>query len=758
MTATAPARRRASTGAGDAGPLPATKFDVPIVRDDLVERPGLVAAIRPAEATRLALVGAPAGSGKTTLLAQWARAPGTPPVAWVSLDDQDDDAARFCSCLLEGLRRIAPGLGARAEGAVRAGADLVEFVVPLLVSELAALDRPAVIVLDDYHLVSAPPVHRALAHLVERLPVGHQLVVATRHDPPLPLARLRVRRELAEIRAGDLSFSDAEARALLNAGLGLDLDDEDVAELRRRTEGWAAGLQLAGLSLRGRLGASTFIRSFAGDDRQIVDYLGAEVLDALPADTRAFLVRTAVLDRLSGPLCDAVTGTTGATERLERLERDNLFVLPLDDKREHYRYHHLFAELLRHELRRSAPDEVALLHRRASAWHRAHGSPDAAVHHAVAAGDLDDAAALVAGAWADLFNRGRLGTVARWLDALPADAALSDWRLWLARTWSALDAGRLDEARSWLEAAAAGRVAAPQAEDAVRAGAWRTLLEALQCFKAGDVAGAGRALGDRRAAGPPDPFRETVESLLAGVVAYWRGDEAAAAAALEEAARRAAADGNALAELYTLGYLAKAAADAGDLERASAYERRAAEPAEAEPALDEQFPAMFRHLARSALAAAADDRPAALAAAARSEELARRGAGVIERAWALVELGRRHVAAGAPEEAAAALSAAEGALVGARDPGRMAARLRRARREIEPGAPSGRRPDDRDELSDRELAVLRLLPTELSQREIGEVLYVSLNTVKSHVRAIYLKLGTDSRQDAVARARERELI
>src|SRR4051794_36540594 len=212
MTATAPARRRASTGAGDAGPLPATKFDVPIVRDDLVERPDLVAAIRPAETTRLALVGAPAGSGKTTLLAQWARAPGSPAVAWVSLDDHDDDEARFCSCLLEGLRRIAPGLGVRAEGAVRAGADLVEFVVPLLVAELAALDRPAATLLDDSPLIPAPPAPRPLAPLVERLPPAPQLALAARHAPPLPLARLRVRRELAEVRAADLSFSDADAR------------------------------------------------------------------------------------------------------------------------------------------------------------------------------------------------------------------------------------------------------------------------------------------------------------------------------------------------------------------------------------------------------------------------------------------------------------------------------------------------------------------------------------------------------------------
>jgi LuxR family maltose regulon positive regulatory protein len=759
MGTSAPPKRRRQARASLTELLPATKFEVPVVREDLVQRPALLAAVCPLDTTRLTLVAAPAGCGKTTLLAQWARRPGTQAVAWLSLDGDDNESLRFCSCMLEAMRRIEPGFGARVEGALVAGADLVEVVAPLLVNELVLLARPTVLVLDDYHLISAPEVHDSLARLLEHLPPRHQLAIAAREDPPLPLPRLRARGQLAEIRATDLSFSDDEARLMLNARLGLSLSGWDVAELRRKTEGWAAGLQLAGLSLRGGAHAGAAIRSFGGDDRQIVDYLGAEVLDGLDEEMRSFLLATSILDAMSGPLCDAVTGQPGGAQRLERLERQNLFLVALDDRRQEYRYHHLFRELLRHELRRTMPERIAALHRAAMVWHRDHGSVDAAVAHAIAAGEPDEAARLIAAAWAETFNRGHLATVTRWLDALPPAAALSDWRLWLARTWAALDGGRLDEAEEWLHAAERGRLELVDPHDAMTAGRWRSLLRSLHRFKSGDVRAAAHELSAIRPAAHPDPFADTVARILAGLVAHWRGDLDAAVPAFELARTAAEADGNGLAELYSLGYLAAIRAAAGDVQETEALLERCRALVAERPATDERFIAMIWHLARGRALRDAGDPAAARAVARRAVELSQRGAGRIERAWSLVELGRTHAALGDAAAADQALAGARWLLADAQDPGRVATMLHRAEREAGPKRSRPRRRVDRgDDLSERELAVLRLLPTEMSQREIGQALYVSLNTVKSHVRSIYAKLSADSRAEAITRARELELL
>ena len=313
-------------------------------------------------------------------------------------------------------------------------------------------------------------------------PDGLRVVMTSRTDPPIGLSRLRARGDLAEIRAPDLRFSDDEARALL-AEAGLSLRDDEVARLRQRTEGWAAGLYLAGLSLRGREDAARFIADFAGDDRLVVDYLADEVLEGLPAERREFLLRTSVLGRLSGPLCDAVAGTSGSARVLAELERSNLFLVPLDNRREWYRYHHLFGELLQHELALTAPDEVAELHRRAAAWHLAEGSVDDAVRHAVGAGDLAQAADLIAEHWSDHLRRGWTVTTQNWLELLPAETVLADVRLCLAEAWLAINLGLPEEAERWLDAAEAceGAWGDPQLE------ASRIAARSLARLLAGDA-------------------------------------------------------------------------------------------------------------------------------------------------------------------------------------------------------------------------------------------------------------------------------
>ena len=278
---------------------------------------------------------------------------------------------RFWDGILAALQTISPHIGGSAQAALHSpGTTVQDHVLPLLINDLAALPAPLVLVLDDYHLIENRQIHEPVELLIERLPAGTHLVIATRSDPPLAMSRLRARGQLTEIRAADLRFSLSEAADFLNDVIGLRLNDDEVARLHDRTEGWAAGLQLAGLSLKGREDHRQFIDSFAGDDQQIVDYLGSEVLDSQPAVLREFLLRSSILDRLAGPLCSAVTGIAEAEVLLRRLERDNAFVIALDSKREWYRYHHLFAELLRHELAHSAPALVPELHRRASAWYR----------------------------------------------------------------------------------------------------------------------------------------------------------------------------------------------------------------------------------------------------------------------------------------------------------------------------------------------------------------------------------------------------
>jgi LuxR family transcriptional regulator, maltose regulon positive regulatory protein len=595
----APATAVGGGGPPAAGPvLVVTKLRAPAVRADLVPRRRLVDLLVRRGAHKLTLIDAPAGWGKTTLLAEWQDDPGEArPFAWVSLDKADNDPVRFWSYVLRALGTVEPGLGEQALGVLGGRVpSITRDVLPQLINELAAGARELVLALDDYHLIVNHQIHEGLELLLERLPARLHLAIATRSDPPLPLARMRVRGELLEVRSDALRFRDEEAAALLNGQVGLGLSEADVARLQRRTEGWAAALVLAALSLRGRADAARFIDAFAGDHRHVVDYLGGEVLAGQPADRRRFLVHTSILDRLCGPLCDAVTGGSGSAAALEAIERANLFLVPLDATRTWYRYHHLFSELLRHELHRSEPALVATLHRRASVWYRAAGLIPDAVQHAVGGGDLDQARELIAEHWLGFFNRGELATVADWLDALPQRVVARDSRLAVARVWLALDLGRLGEAGEWLERAERGlhHGWAPGLESGI------ALLRAVHRFKTGDV---GQAQGAARRAIELEehgmPFWRTVASVLLGVTLYWRGAADDAGPALEAALVLAEADGNRLAELYALGYLAGVHAGRGELAAADRLLERATALVQTDPAAGEHFVAMMAHLVRA---------------------------------------------------------------------------------------------------------------------------------------------------------------
>jgi LuxR family maltose regulon positive regulatory protein len=415
--------------------LLATKLHMPGPQPGFVPRPRLVEALGEGLARGRVLVCAPAGFGKTALLADWARGDGRP-VAWLGLDAGDSDPARFWRYVVAALEGARPGLAGRV-GPPPPGS--VAGLVTALINELAADPGPdeVLLVLDDYHLVDSGPVHESVAFLLENLPPGLRVVVSGRVHPPLPLARLRARGQLAELRAADLRFTDEEAAALLGEAAGPGLPGTAVATLVARTEGWAAGLQLAGLSLREHADPAGFVAAFSGSHRFVLDYLADEVLAGQPEPVRTFLLETSVLERLSGELCDAVTGRAGSQAMLERVERAGLFLVPLDEVRGWWRYHHLFADLLRARLQAEQPGHVAVLHRKGAAWCEEHGLADDAVRHALAAGDPEWAARLVERHVETLLGRSEGVTLRRWLSALPAQAVRDRPRLCLAQAYAA---------------------------------------------------------------------------------------------------------------------------------------------------------------------------------------------------------------------------------------------------------------------------------------------------------------------------------
>jgi len=431
--------------------LLATKLHVPQVRRGFVARPRLADRLTQAHGGQLTLVCAPAGFGKTALLADWARR-SQRPVAWLSLDEGDNDPARFWRHATAALDRVRP-VDADRVAALLQGLrpSSFEAVVTALVNELVGVAEEVVLVLDDYHLIQAAPVHTSVGFLLEHLPAQVRLVVASRADPPLPLARLRARGQLVELRERDLRFTPQEAAELLREAVGADLPEAPVAVLADRTEGWVAGLQLAALSLQGRTDIAAFVAGFSGSHRYVLDYLTEEVLARQPDHLVRFLLETSVLERLSGGLCDAVTGRADSQRLLEQAERANLFLVPLDEVRGWWRYHHLFADLLRARLQQHHSDRVPALHRAAATWSEEHGLADEAVRHALAAGEAVWAARLIERHFDALLGRSEDATLRRWLQALPAELVRTRPRLCLAQAVAAVTAVRPEAAASLLD-------------------------------------------------------------------------------------------------------------------------------------------------------------------------------------------------------------------------------------------------------------------------------------------------------------------
>jgi LuxR family transcriptional regulator, maltose regulon positive regulatory protein len=401
-----------------------TKLYVPSARRPQVARPRLIEQLNQGASSKLTLVSASAGSGKTTLLAQWLAADETRKrsAAWLSLDDNDNREALFWSYVIAAMETVAPGVGGTAMSLLESPqAPPIEPVLTTLINDWSSLTQDIVLVLDDYHLISTREIHDSIAFLLAHLPPHIHVVIASRADPPLALARMRARGELVEVRIGELRFRPDEATAYFNDVMGLHLAERDVAAIEARTEGWIAALQLAALSMQGREDVASFIAGFAGDDRYIVDYLVEEVLERQTEQVRRFLLETSILDRLSGPLCEAVTGQAGGNAMLETLDHANLFVVPLDDRRRWYRYHHLFGDVLQARLLNDQSADVAELHRRAGKWYEQTGQVSDAIRHAFAALDFPNAANLIERVLPELRKSRQEATLIDWLGALPQE-------------------------------------------------------------------------------------------------------------------------------------------------------------------------------------------------------------------------------------------------------------------------------------------------------------------------------------------------
>jgi ATP/maltotriose-dependent transcriptional regulator MalT len=745
---------RVSGGVDQSGTAPTvlvTKLHPPVVPGQVVHRERLFSRLHAGHGRRLTLVACPAGFGKSTLLAAWREHEATDrPVAWVTLDDGDDDAVVLWSHAIEALCRVCPALREHELGTAALAAPLREVLLPRLANALAE-QGDVVLILDDAHRLTSAAARDSIAWFVDHAPASTQVVLSTRADPALPVGALRAHGQLVELRADDLRFTNGEADEFLNGRLGLGLEPHDLALLVGRTEGWPAGLYLAALSLEGSADKPAMVQAFDGTAAHVVDFLSSEVLSGYDPELQRFMLRTSVLERLCAELCDAMLDSTGSAAVLEQLVRSNLFLLPLDDHRRWFRFHHLFAQLLRVELERREPGAADTLHRRASAWHAASGTTDEAVHHALAAGAYHEAGALVAAAWVHYVNAGRTSSVLDWLTRFPGEVVDADGQLLLVQAWASALRGREHDMRRAIGLARerADLEAGPLPDGFSSLASSISVLSAA--FGWGDV----RVMleeGGRAAAreGLDSPWRPVVSWSL-GWGHYCAGNLAAAERWLTETAQLAPAADQWVVGTGAIADLSILAGFRGDREEQLRLACEAVDQAQ-RTGLIEACEVGEVHTAYGC---------ALLAHGRREEALPELEQGVfLRRIWGqpldlldgLIALAPAVAAIGDGTRAEALFREAEELVRRCPDAGVLPERLRAARRAASPSSP-GTAP-----LSERELTVLRLLSGGMTEREIAAELVISFNTVHSHVKAVYRKLGASSRPEALERARREALL
>jgi len=743
----------------DSSAVIGTKLRVPSPRPEQVIRPRLFEMLEAGLERKVTLVSAPAGYGKTILLSQWLMSDETNGAfAWVSLDEQDNDPIRLWRHIVESLGRGVPvkAFGASALAALNvAGAGVVDTVLPRLVNELGEVPQKVTLVLDDYQFATDDGCRESMEFFVEHLPENFHLVLATRSDPPLRLGRLRARGELAEIRTEELAFTEREAAFLLNGRLHLEVGTDDLRVLLVRTEGWPAGIYLAALSMEGKENVHDFIQAFGGSNRYILDLLGEEVLAGLPAAEREFMLKTSVLAEMAGPLCDEVVGGESSGALLDELARSNLFVVALDENGGWYRYHHLFSDLLLYELKSSRPDLLPELHGRAGAWFEEKGMFEDAIRHAMAASEHQRAGMLIARHWFRYAVTGQLSSLERWLEALPEYLRGRDAPLVLVRAWICAIYGRREESEHFLRLAESlpyeGRL--PDGSTAVESET--AIIRAL--FGYGGVksmvAAAARSVELESEQDPP--WRLALVKMALGQSAYLSGDISTARKSLDDAIAMISAD-QPLWRIGALYLLSVVAVDEGRLDEAESHAR------EARSLVERFIPQGSRETSAVSIALGRvfgelgrlDEAQTEL----ESGLAARRSPDV--NPWptllGLLALARVRAARGDRPGALALLEEARDIVEAYPDAGIFPDLLERQEHELS----KSRRVESAltEVLTERELDVLRLFDGGDSYRQIGQALYVSVNTVKTHARSIFRKLEVSSRDEALERARQRALI
>jgi len=741
-------RQSATTGPREARQVVlATKIAPPPSRPEHIPRERLFEQLDIAATRRLTLVSAHTGFGKTTLLSEWTRK-RSGRTAWFTITPGDSDTVR----LMAGIVASLDGVGALKKtdvdrDLVAPAIDVVDDVLPRMFDALDG--EPIVLVLDDYHILSGVAAHELIEACIAGMPASMHVVIATRTDPSLPLGRLRASGAMAEIRADQLRFDTDEADRFLNGSLGLDLERNSLETLEARTEGWPAGLYLAALTLRARSDRARFVSEFAGSNRHVVDYLSSEVLDRLPSDDRAFLLRTSILERLSGPVCDVVTGMAGSTARLRDLERANLFIVPLDESGNWFRFHRLFAELLRSELLDESPDLVPELHRRAAIWHAERELVEAAVEHALAAGDRELAGTLLARSWRDLVRTGQFQTLERLLKAIGDERGRLAGPLAVVEAISAGMLGRDPRVIERLVATANESGWTGPTPDGYSIDALGAL--AIASFGGADLDRQEAAARHLLEGYPENSEAANTGRSTLGMILTLRGDLTGALAVLEPI--------NELpnipqVEMYAAAARALALGEIGD-------------------------PIGAEGIAKASLARAegwglAKSRVAGALCLALGRAKAHQGKprdalpwleraltlwgvpGTLFRAQCLIPLASVYGAIGEPVKARASAREAREIVDASPSAGALPSHLAEIERRLRVVGTHAYL--DGDTPSVAEIRVLRLLASPLSAREIAAELYISINTVKTHSKALHQKLGTSSRGETVERAKQLGLL
>ncbi len=719
-----------------------------------MSREQLISSVEGSRDAPVVILSAGPGWGKTTMLAQWASRSDRP-FAWVSVDEGDNDPIVLLTYVATALDRVSRLDPSVFEALASSHVSVQAKVVPRLGAALANMNKRLVLVLDDLHRLDSQPSLDAVAALERHVPDGSQLALSTRGHPALPLGALRARGLSREIGAEELRMDAADGRQLLSAA-GVELADAEVAKLTEHTEGWAAGLYLAALSIRTRSdGTAKVAATFSGNDRLVSEYLGAELLGHLPADERRFLRRTAVLGQMSGPLCDEVLEESGSAATLDSLARSNLFLVPLDAHGGWYRYHHLFQELLRAELERAEPDRLGQLLARATAWCEANGQPEAAIGYAQEAGDVDRVAGLVERCAHPVYEAGRVATVQRWFDwleahgALERNAAVGVLGALVATTW-----GRPEHAERWAEAAERAGYDGTLPDGSPSIESWLAVMRAQRC-----AGGVGKMRADAelalRTVARASPFRPNAMVVLA--ISHWLAGEIDLADDLfADVAEEGPELGLPEAASVALAWRAAIAA------RRDAW-------VEAEELVERELRVVRRsqleEYPTSALAYALAARVALhRGETARSHEfLARAQRLRPQLTYALphlavetrLELARAYLTLADTAGAETMLREIDGLLRRQPDLGTLPAEVEELRASLQtmhvnaPGAST---------LTEAEVRLLPYLATHLSFREIGDRLYISRHTVKSHAMAVYRKLNVNSRNAAVERTHELGLL